>query len=85
MSNKPGPSKKYPEQVVVRVSNELHEKVQEKKAESDRTVSDVLRSALEDWTSDVTLEPDPDQVNAFEVDKKKPSPFDNDFQREGSS
>lgn len=77
---KRGPSKKYPEQLRVRVPEKLYEKVQKKADNEGVSRSELLRNHLSDWLEDVQVEPgtDPDQVDLEEKtqgDSQESDPF----------
>lgn len=50
-------------QLLVRISEELHEKARRRAEETDRSVSEFIRDQLEMWTEGIALEPDPAQID----------------------
>ena len=45
----------FPEQIVLRVSSDLHDKMERIAAEEGRTLANLTRRALEQWTSEREL------------------------------
>jgi predicted transcriptional regulator len=47
----------FPEQIVLRVSSDLHDKMERIAAEEDRTLANLTRRVLEQWASEHELAP----------------------------
>jgi vacuolar-type H+-ATPase subunit E/Vma4 len=82
----PGPEPRFDEDFLLKWTNELRLNLEHIAENEDfDSVSEVVREACRAFIRDRDLDPsvNPNQTDAFEVDKEVSSPFDNDFQREG--